>query len=105
MLIPHVGHPRLYPKKDFADFKMPKVEGQNHWHTFIDAARGEGPAPSANFAYSGPLSETVLLGGVATRFPLEELKWNAEELAFTGNDAATALIRKKYRKGWEVEGL
>ncbi len=105
MLIPHVGHPRLYPKKDFADFKMPKVEGQNHWHTFIDAARGEGPAPSANFAYSGPLSETVLLGGVATRFPLEELKWNAEQLAFAGNDAATALIRKKYRKGWEVEGL
>ncbi|MFP6886001.1 MAG: hypothetical protein VB997_00510, partial [Opitutales bacterium] len=64
-----------------------------------------GPAASANFAYSGPLSETVLLGGVATRFPGETLKWEAEKLAFAGNDKATGLIRKKYRKGWEVEGL
>ena len=105
MLIPHVGHPQLFPKKDFADFKIEKVPAVNHWHSFIDAARGEGPAASANFSYSGPLSETVLLGGVATRFPDETLKWEAEKLAFDGNDKATGLIRKSYRKGWAVEGL
>ena len=105
MLIPHVGNPELFPKKDFADFKIKKVEGINHWHSFIDAARGAGPMPSANFSYSGPLSETVLLGGVATRFPEETLKWEAEKLSFAGNQKATALIRKKYRKGWELEGL
>ena len=104
MLIPHVGHPQLFPKKDFADFKIEKVSAVNHWHSFIDAARGEGNA-SANFDYSGPLSETVLLGGVATRFPGETLKWEAEQLAFAGNEKATSLIRKTYRKGWEVEGL
>ncbi len=105
MLIPHVGHPQLFPKKDFADFKIEKVPAVNHWHSFIDGARGEGDAPSANFDYSGPLSETVLLGGVATRFPGETLKWNAEELAFADNEKATSLIRKTYRVGWEVEGL
>jgi len=105
MLIPHVGNPELFPKKDFADFKIQKVEGINHWHSFIDGARGAGPMPSANFSYAGPLSETVLLGGVATRFPKETLQWEAEKLSFAGNEKATALIRKKYRKGWEVEGL
>ena len=52
-----------------------------------------------------PTGIRVLLGGVATRFPGETLKWNAEELAFAGNEKATSLIRKTYRKGWEVEGL
>jgi hypothetical protein len=105
MLIPHVGNPELFPKKDFADLKIQKVEEINHWHSFIDGARGSGPMPSANFSYAGPLSETVLLGGVATRFPKETLKWEAEKLSFSGNEKATALIRKKYRKGWEVDGL
>ena len=41
----------------------------HHWHSFIDAVRGEAPVPSANFDYSGPLTETVLLGGIATRIP------------------------------------
>ena len=41
----------------------------HHWHSFIDAVRGEAPSPSANFGYSGPLTETVLLGGIATRVP------------------------------------
>ncbi|MBG28550.1 MAG: oxidoreductase [Opitutae bacterium] len=104
MLIPHVGYPQLFPKKDFADFQIEKVPKVNHWHSFIEAARGEGKA-SANFDYSGPLSETVLLGGVATRFPGETLKWEAEDLAFADNEKATSLIRKTYRQGWEVEGL
>ena len=105
MLIPHVGMPELFPKKSFSDFVIEKVEGTNHWHDFIDAIKGTQPIPSANFSYSGPLSETVLLGGIATRFPNETLKWNAEKLSFDGNEEATALIERKYRKGWEVKGL
>ena len=67
MLIPHVGKPSCMQKK-FADHKIEVVEGGNHWHEFIDAIRGTGPIPSANFEYSGPLSETILLGGIASRF-------------------------------------
>ena len=105
MLIPHVGMPELFPKKDFADVEIKKVEGESHWHQFIDAVRGKGPVPSANFSYSGPLSETVLLGGIATRFPEEELIWDAPALTFKGNKEATGLVRRKYRKGWSVKGL
>jgi hypothetical protein len=105
MLIPHVGVPELFPKKDFADLEIKKVEGESHWHQFIDAVRGAGPEPSANFSYSGPLSETVLLGGIATRFPEEDLVWDAPKLTFKGHKDATQLVKSKYRKGWAVKGL
>ena len=105
MLIPHVGMPKLFPEKKFKDHKMEIVEKMHHWHSFIDAVRGEAPVPSANFDYSGPLTETVLLGGIATRFPKQELIWDATNLSFKDNSKATALVQKKYRKGWEVKGL
>ena len=105
MLIPHVGMPSLYPQKKFTDHKMEVVQGTNHWHEFIDAVRGEGPEPSANFNYSGPLSETILLGGIATRFKNETLQWDAPTLSFKDNADATALVSRKYRKDWKVNGL
>ena len=105
MLIPHVGMPSLYPQKKFTDHKMEVVQGTNHWHEFIDAVRGEGPEPSANFKYSGPLSETILLGGIATRFKNETLQWDAPTLSFKDNADATALVSRKYRKDWKVNGL
>jgi hypothetical protein len=105
MLIPHVGMPSLYPQKKFADHKIEVVQGTNHWHEFINAVRGTGPKPSANFEYSGPLSETILLGGIATRFKSETLVWDAPSLSFKGNPDATAMVKKKYRKGWEIKGL
>lgn len=104
MMLPHVGMPLLFPKKKFENVNYQVIAGGNHWHEFIDAIRG-GPSPSANFDYSGPLTETVLLGGIATRFPNQILKWDKKSLSFEGNEQATALIRKKYRKGWEMEGL
>ena len=105
MLIPHVGMPKLFPEKKFKDHKMEIVEKVHHWHSFIDAVRGEVPLPSANFDYSGPLTETVLLGGIATRFPKQDLIWDAPNLSFKDNPNATDLVKKKYRKGWEVKGL
>jgi len=105
LLIPHVGMPKLFPSKTFNDFKLEVVDGMHHWHSFIDAVRGKAPLPSANFDYSGPLTETVLLGGIATRFPNQELIWDAPNLSFKNNKRATALVKKKYRKGWEVKGL
>ena len=105
MLIPHVGMPKLFPEKKFKDHKMEIVEKMHHWHSFIDAVREVGPRPSANFDYSGPLTETVLLGGIASRFPKQELIWDAASLSFKNNTAATELVKKTYRKGWKIKGL
>ena len=83
---------------------MPSVEGANHYHQFINAVLGKGQA-SAPFSYSGPLTEAVLLGGLATRFPKATLEWEAARLRFRKSAEADRLVRRTYRKGWEVNGL
>jgi predicted dehydrogenase len=104
LLVPHVSRPQLFPQKDFRDFAMPKVQAANHYHQFVDAILGNGRT-SASFDYSGPLTEAVLLGGVATHFPKATLEWEAAKLTFKKNADADRLIRRTYRKGWEVNGL
>jgi len=104
MLVPHVGRPVLFPERDFRGFQMPRVEGANHYHQFINAVLGNGRT-SAGFDYSGPLTEAVLLGSVATHFPKTNLEWDAAKLTFKNSPAAQRLVRRNYRKGWEVNGL
>jgi len=104
MIIPHVAMPILLPVERYESFKMPLVEGKNHWHEFIEAVRGNGKT-SAPFDYSGPLTEAVLLGGVASRFPNTTLEWDAGALKFTNVPDANQYIRRTYRKGRECPGL
>lgn len=104
IVLPHIGMPRLVGKA-VKDLPITKVEGINHWHEFIDAAVGKGKKPGANFDYAGPLSEAVLLGSVAVRFPQTTLNWNAPGLKFTNVKEANDFVRRTYRKGWEVAGL
>lgn len=104
LLLPHIGSAQLYPEKDFDGFKRPKVEEHDHWQQFVEAVRGNGKT-SASFDYAGPLTETVLLGSVACRFPKTTLEWNAKALRFTNVREANRYVRRRYRPGWEVKGL
>ena len=104
MLIPHVAPPRLYPKAHFKDFKFPEVPGEDHWLQWVEACRGNGKT-AAGFSYSGPLTEAVLLGGVATRFPQTTLEWNAKKLKFRNVKEANRNVRRSYRRGWSVKRL
>jgi predicted dehydrogenase len=104
MLLPHIGRPELFPQAQFKDYLLPRDNGSNHWAQFVDAILGKGKT-LAPMSYSGPLTETVLLGGVATRFPHLTLEWDPAGLKFRNSAAASALVRRAYRKGWEVSGL
>lgn len=104
MLLPHIAKPKLFPQDQFKDFTFPKVETANHYTQFLEAVRGNGKT-WAGFDYSGPLTESVLLGSVATRFPKTTLEWNAKGLKFTNLKEANQYVRRKYRKGWEIKGL
>ena len=93
---------KLLPEDTFTEFKgpepaMPPSPGfHKEW---IEACRGGTPA-SCNFDYSGPMSESVLLANIAYRIQ-GEFDWDAAALK-TSRDDATALLRRAYRKGWEV---
>jgi hypothetical protein len=103
MLLEHVGKPVLLPEKDFADFKMPQIESVSHYHEFVDAVMGKGKT-STHWDYAGPLTESVLLGPLSTRFPNTTLEWNAAKMKFD-NQEASQYVRRFYRKGWQVKGL
>ena len=104
MILPHIAQPRLVGK-DVEGVKIERVEGESHWNQFIETVLGNRPKTDAHWGYSGPLTEAVLLGSVATRFPKQTLAWDAAALEFTNVGDANDYLEHTYRKGHEVAGL
>lgn len=103
MALPHIARPQLYPDAKFTNFTYPDLKELDHWGSFVNACLGEGQT-TAHFGYAGPLTEAVLLGGVASRFPQTTMDWNPRKLKLSVSEA-NHFIRRKYRKGWRVKGL
>ncbi|RUL83953.1 Gfo/Idh/MocA family protein [Tautonia sociabilis] len=101
---PYIADPVLLPAERFADYDRPSPEADNHYLQFVEACRGNGQT-STPFSYAGPLTEMVLLGCLATRFPEQSLSWDAEAMRVTNLAEANRFVRREYRKGYEVEGL
>ena len=78
---------------------MPMVGVMNHYTSWAHACQGDGKTKS-NFEYARPLTETVLLGAIAIRFPKEQLLWDSTAAEFTHHADATARLTKEYRAGW-----
>jgi hypothetical protein len=103
LLLPHISRLELFSKEKFKGYKLPSVEGADHWGQFIEACRGNG-STSADFSYAGPLTEAILLGGIASRFPGSTLKWDSPGLKFDSAEA-NAFVRREYRDAWKIKGL
>ncbi|MBA4064620.1 MAG: oxidoreductase [Isosphaera sp.] len=99
------GNPRLVPKKAHEAFPAPEktlprskggVKGD-----LLAACKG-GPEPSSGFDYAGPFTEFVLTGVMASRVgPGKKIAWDVEKMAADLAEA-NKLVRREYRKGWEV---
>ena len=68
------------PIRDYAS------EGPKHYHQFVDACLGADTC-TAPFSYAARLTETILLGVIAGRFPNETLHWNSETAEFAEKEA------------------
>ena len=104
LLCPHGGHPSLLPEETFKDHEVARKKGKGHYAQWVDACKGAG-TPTSNFDYSGSLTETVLLGTIAIRFPGQKLEWDSRSLTVTNVEEANQYVHHGYRAGWEVEGL
>ncbi len=71
-------------------------EGPKHYHQFVDACLGKAET-SAPFSYAARLTETILLGVIAGRFPGETLHWNAEAAKFD-EEKANKFLEGEYRE-------
>lgn len=71
-------------------------EGAKHYHQFVDACLGNGEC-TAPFSYASKLTETILLGVIAGRFPNKTLHWDSKKAKFA-EDEANQFLDAEYRK-------
>jgi predicted dehydrogenase len=103
ILISHFGRYELHPRQKFAGFEPPAQtipESPGHAEQWLAACKTGSPT-GTHFGYSGPLTETVLLGTVAYRTG-QKLEWDAENLRVANCPEANQYIRREYRKGWTL---
>jgi predicted dehydrogenase len=97
LLLPHWQQdPKLIVNGSYEKVDMPQIEPVDHYHQFVDACLGKTEC-SAPFSYAARLTEAILLGVVANRFPDETLHWDIEAGKFAERKA-NKLLKGKYRK-------
>lgn len=92
-----------------------------HQRQWVDACKAgfnspEHKALTSSFDYSGPLTETVLMGNIAIRSYLlrsgsgremefigrKKLLWDGEAMKIKNLEEANQFVGRAYRKGWEL---
>ena len=100
MMLADYGRNALLPEANFKDYQRPpqSIErSKGHHREWTEAIKGNGTT-TCRFDYSGPLTETVLLGNVAFRAG-ETLQWDAQKMT-TGSAKGDSYIRREARKDW-----
>ena len=102
LLLPHfMKPPRLIVNGEYKDIDIKKYDPEGklgitvndyerdapkHYHQFVDACLGRDKA-SAPFSYASRLTETILLGVIAGRFPNKTLNWDSKKAEFKEKEA------------------
>ncbi len=99
--------PRLIPESRMQEYKRPEPTlprvNMGHEQDWIRACKG-GVAACSNFDYSGPLTETVVMGNLALRPEVlgKKLLWDGANMKVTNNDKANEYVNLPYRDGWSL---
>jgi len=98
------GDWHLLPKDKFRGYEPPKPSlprSAGHHKEWVAACKG-GPATLCNFPdFASPLTEVMLLGGLALRTG-RTIEWEAEKMQAKGCPEAGRFIGRDYRKGWRI---
>jgi hypothetical protein len=110
---------KLFAKGDYCEFGYKLLGGANdvklepqkilyHFTEFANAVKG-GPPATSNFAeYSGPLTETILLGNLAVwaapdpDTPGKKIEWDAKNLKPTNAPEVASVVTPTYREGYKL---
>jgi predicted dehydrogenase len=96
--------PRLIPESAMQAYErpvktLPRVP-DSHEMDWVRACKS-GKQPGANFDFSGPLTELVLLGNIAKRVG-RRIEWDAQKMKITNLPDADEHVRTPYRDGWTL---
>ena len=102
LLLPHfMESPRLIVDGEYQPIEVKKFDPEGklgisvndyerdapkHYHQFVEACLGRDET-SAPFSYASRLTETILLGVIAGRFPNKTLHWDSQKAVFKENKA------------------
>jgi predicted dehydrogenase len=100
----HGGHPQLIPESRMSSYKQPPKtlpRSPGNEREWLDACKGSKVKPGGNFQFSGLVTETLLLGNVASRTG-QKLNWDRANLKVPNSEAAQKLVSPERRKRWEL---
>ncbi|MBI4663221.1 MAG: Gfo/Idh/MocA family oxidoreductase [Verrucomicrobia bacterium] len=87
--------------KAVKDEPQPQVAPRNHWKDWADNCLGANKPLWTPFQIGWRITEPALLAVKATRFPGQELRWDAENFRFTNHEKANAeILSRTYREGF-----
>jgi predicted dehydrogenase len=97
--------PRIIPETKMQEYQrpprtLPRVEG-SHEQNWVDACKGKGEATS-HFNYSGPFTETVVMGNLAIRAAGRKIEWDGPNMQVTNIPELNEHILPPYRQGWTL---
>ncbi|MBV6499273.1 MAG: Inositol 2-dehydrogenase/D-chiro-inositol 3-dehydrogenase [Prosthecobacter sp.] len=99
------GTPRIVPESQMRSFKLPPrtlARSPGHREEWVAACLAGRPEDAkANFAYAAPYTEALLTGVLPIRLG-KRIEWDSGTMKATNAPEAEALIRKSYRKGFEL---
>ena len=117
-------NPRLYREGEpVQTYEQPLADEPENGHQrkWVDAVKAgydsdEHRALTSSFDYSGPLTETVLMGNIAIRayllrhlveerytyFGQRKLLWDGDNMTITNLEEANQFVGRTYREGWEL---
>lgn len=87
--------------REVEDEPLPTVEPRDHWKDWADNCLGAKKPLWTPFDIGWRITEPALLAVKATRFPGQELRWDAANFRFTNHDQANkTILSRDYREGF-----
>ena len=97
------GDPKLIPQSKMDAYKQPPKtlpRSPGNEREWLDACKGGKVKPGGNFEFEGMVTETLLLGNVASRLG-QRLTWDRSALK-VNSEVAQKWVRPERRSGWEL---
>jgi hypothetical protein len=83
------------------DEPLPPIGKRDHWKDWADNCLGDKKPLWTPFQIGWRITEPALLAVKATRFPGQELRWDAANFRFTNHDKANKeILSRNYREGF-----
>jgi hypothetical protein len=93
--------PEVKESEKFWRDELKNTQGCDHYKQWVEACKANDPKMcGSTFEYAVPMTQAILLGCLALRFPGQELKWDAKKSCFTNHDEANKWLSAQPRAGF-----